>query len=300
MSKQYRYVNLRHYNLSYTDNQPAVLKEQRSNQILPPDLKYKCSVDRWNIEQGVFPVFEVDQGASYTVNIKEKGSGTVESASIDFGSDQFLYNMAEFVSAINTAIASACHDHSISAGDIPVLLYDGVVFFIESNSNFRDPATGFDLGMNAQAFSMLNTFARISGDTLNNPYFLLDDDLVQQPSQTLDQICPVKRIEIQGSLPIYTELLPNTFNSYSGSFSINVENIITDFNFFPETGTHLQSVTYSAGGNHRWATLTSNDFNQIELRIYWLDNKGQKFNVQNAPRKGISVKLAFQELSEIN
>jgi len=86
--------------------------------------------------------------------------------------------MAEFVSAINTAIASACNDHSISAGDIPVLLYDGVVFFIESNSNFRDPATGFDLGMNAQAFSMLNTFARISGDTLDNPYFLLDDDLV--------------------------------------------------------------------------------------------------------------------------
>lgn len=106
--------------------------------------------------------------------------------------------MADVIASINTAIASACTSHPspVSSGDIPSLSYDGVLFFIQSTTNFRDLTTGYELGFNEHLFALFHTFPRIPADTVQNPYFLLDGDLVQQPESTLEAIIPVKRIEI--------------------------------------------------------------------------------------------------------
>lgn len=69
-NKTYQYVNLRYFNQETTTAHRAILEEQRAGNILDGKM-YKLSVDRWNIEQAEFPVFEPIPALTYTVNIRD-------------------------------------------------------------------------------------------------------------------------------------------------------------------------------------------------------------------------------------
>lgn len=285
--EQYLYVNSQFKNSSNVLSS-AISRENRGGAIIPSSLSgWKLSVDRWFIHMCYLPLFKVQAGLSITIEAGVNSSSqTLIFPTAD--SDGFIYDYQDFVDAVNVALESACVDLGIA--EIPVMSYDraSTLFIITNDVSFRN---NYDLYFSMNLGTMLSTFP-VQLES-NRWKVVLSSDEVKQSSTTVDFLSPVARITIESDVPIVPELLPSNL---VGTVSKNLSTIVSDYRYTQQNSTAVQSMLYTADGNHRWQTMIDdNTFNRFQLSYHWVDYDNNKYDLRVLPMGTTESKLVFMK-----
>lgn len=260
----YIYINSQFKN--NTDILESIVSyEQRQDNIVPANGNFLLSVDRWFIEGGYFPIFQVPSNPLYIKINNQLETINFTSNDTIYNGD-FIYSMDDFMTPINESLSNFNLGLSLSFD------YDKNLFSLNSSSS-----QNLNINMDLKLGSYL-LFDNMK--IINNEWLLsFSGTSIQQSITSIDNLCPVIRISIESTdLPCVPELLPAENNLVSR----NTSNIISDYKYLQNDISPIKNILYNADGNHRWQNIINgiSNFKNIRLSYFFFDYNNNKYPVQ--------------------
>lgn len=288
----YKYVNLSQTGDSKDTGSLLNMRQQRTQTIVDQGM-YLHSIDRWDVRGIKLPVIQAPiEVSDLQLTVQEVADPSNFSVqSVDLSARPYYYNLQDLVDAFNTALELACTATSVSGADVPVLSFDGRLFSITSNSNFR---SDFTLGFNELLTRWLHTFRFNTDETV-----LLESDVENQYNSSIDMIDPVNVVQIQTtSIPLQVELVPPPAGTTIASGTRDVVSIVTDFKVQPLDGSPYRNIIYNASANHRYSQLdnTQGSLKIVDYQFYWIDYRGNRQQIRLPYQATVHIKILLKKI----
>ena len=280
------YLNVEFINDTST-NQHIEINEDREPYVLPDPNNYYIAIDRFNITHCLFPLFE--HSKTLTVKVIRRSDSVSDTTDLDLSAsldaDSFLYDLAPFVTAFNTALGTSVVVLGGTTG--PTLSLDkdikSTLDFTGSDANFVDD---YYIELNEPLYAIFNTFP-YQNIVFQQLYFRL----LTTANITTNEKCnfmPVSHITVKTStIPVVYEMKNSARNTI---------NMLTDFEISGRYSEIMNDVNYtSTEGQYRFHDMSSSgSFNKVNLSFH--------FNTYNHNEKPLyllsggscSVKLYFK------
>lgn len=298
---EYIYVNTQVKNQSDTPLR-AVCKVRRATPILPETGglvkfdKWLSSIDRFYISGAILPLFKAV--GDYTISITDGNTTESQNVAFTLDSNNFLYDYHQFAEDINTTFDALSTTLGINQADIPVITFndDTNKFTINTTANFRGT---YNIIFDNNLYFCLNTF-RTEQTAIDENTLILLEDAETQHSNTLENLSPVNKILLVSNMPLRGELMPSSISPDSQALSSVNLNIITDFKYYQESNTKLNSIIFNANASHRYHTLISTlNFTSFDVEFYWVDRDNNNYALNLAPIQGMcEAKIMFVSINE--
>ena len=274
----YIYINSQFKNNTNT-LQRAFSYEQRQDNILPSNLKFLLSVDRWFIEGGYFPIFKIPDEQQYirignqTENINFTSTDTIYNG-------KFIFTIDDILNPINQALSNFNLDLTLSFD------YENSLFSLSSPTS-----QSLQIFMNQK----LGSYLLFDNMKLHNNEWVLnyDNKEIKQTLSTIDNLCPIVRISIESTdIPVTPELLPA---ENTNLVSRNTSNIITDFKYIQNDISPVKNIIYNADGNHRYQSMNgATNFKDIRISYFFFDYDNNKYPIMLLSGGIAESKLLFK------
>ena len=281
-----QYLNIRFVNdTASLTNATAITR--RNPEILRNTDDYLCSVDRFSIDHGYFPVF--DGSIAYGFRLLKKSDSSTTDQAIDLSAitdaNGFGYSLVDFVQACNTALDTALTAVGQPTTDLAFSLNEDHTVTLTSTAGFR---TDYELHLNQQLFSAMN-FPHHS-PALNTTWqyvkLALADSIKTHGSIRVS--CVSRILLISNNIPIVAEL------TGSGSTVTNqTTEIITDFNIGGDLLYPVNDVYYTSQ-ELKPHSMRKSTFKDADVAFYFtVHGSEQIYRVQLLTGGACSVKLRF-------
>lgn len=311
MTDENIYYNFTYYNDTTTD-QPAVINQTRTENILNDPSLYKLAVVRFNIPATNIPTQGNFLENYYFVRMKWDGAETTVYLSHIQNSDDntnVIWNYQEFVDSINNALTTAYNNllalKPLLPQTVPPFVYINIalekleLFFettydssIANNTEviFNDhlynrviPISSFSLE-EKKLFIIIVKDHKLNRQTIDGVNYYI----MHQETDSLALMNDFQNILFESDrIPIEPELIASTNNI--------TKRVLTDFESI-ETINDRSSLQYYPQGPLRFIDLNSHyPMRDTDLRVYWTSKNGKSNTLFIPPGATFTLKILFRK-----
>lgn len=281
---------------STKDDTPSKVSVVRRSDILVKDgERAQVSVSRFQLRAQLPLVYTGH--LNWAICIHPKGDpGAKVFVDVDFGTDGFLYDYRKVARTVSNTLSTVADGLSILEADWPAMKFDAktVLFSVITTSTFR---SSWEIYFNPKMADDLCTF-----EFEDNGMLVIEEDITEQPEDTLEFLSPVKKILLKTTLPIKGELNPIEGEGNSSLISNNTETFMVDMTWNQLSNKRIPTIQYTVGdasagsGVYRWYTLLSLDVKDFIVEWFWVDKHGVNHPILLSSSGYADLKVVFRTL----